>query len=174
MKDILIALDRIVGGSTYWGWKINWGCQPWQLRTYRQQKRLTLQAGWEDRVDFGLDLYRSTSTVPQRIPTPVPTPEVLTLVNLNALETEETKLDPIIGICETGFIQHERPVVFHEIITTNSSSSSDIENSNREQELPVVEEDSDLDSMPELEDETNLDSIEIPLWLIPNGVIVAF
>ena len=28
--------------------------------------------------------------------------------------------------------------------------------------------------MPELEDVPNLDSIEIPLWLIPNGVMVTF
>ena len=40
--------------------------------------------------------------------------------------------------------------------------------------MPVIEEDSDLDSMPELEDETNLDTIDIPLWLIPNGVLVTF
>ena len=31
-----------------------------------------------------------------------------------------------------------------------------------------------MDSMPELEDETNLDLVEIPLWLIPNGVMVTF
>ena len=41
-------------------------------------------------------------------------------------------------------------------------------------ELPVVEEGSDVDSMPELEDETNLDPVKIPLWLIPNGVMVTF
>ena len=41
-------------------------------------------------------------------------------------------------------------------------------------ELPVVDEGSDVDSMPELEDETNLDLVEIPLWLIPNGVMVTF
>ena len=28
--------------------------------------------------------------------------------------------------------------------------------------------------MPELEDETNLDLVEIPWWLIPNGVMVNF
>ena len=27
-KELLRTLDRIVGGSTYWGWKIEWGCQP--------------------------------------------------------------------------------------------------------------------------------------------------
>ena len=28
--------------------------------------------------------------------------------------------------------------------------------------------------MPELEDATNSDTVEIPLWLIPNGVMVTF
>ena len=28
VKELLRILDRIVGGSTYWGWKIEWGCQP--------------------------------------------------------------------------------------------------------------------------------------------------
>ena len=28
VKELLRMLDRIVGGSTYWGWKIEWGCQP--------------------------------------------------------------------------------------------------------------------------------------------------
>ena len=45
VKELLTILDRIVGGSTYWGWRIEWGCQPWYLMTYRQQKGLTLQAG---------------------------------------------------------------------------------------------------------------------------------
>ena len=31
-----------------------------------------------------------------------------------------------------------------------------------------------LDSMPELEDEINLDTLEIPVWLIPQGVVVNF
>ena len=52
LNDILIVLDRIVEGSMYWGWKINWGCQPWQLKTYHEQKVLTLQAGLEDMSCF--------------------------------------------------------------------------------------------------------------------------
>ena len=76
--------------------------------------------------------------------------------------------------CEVSHIQHERPVAFHEFIAHSLSNFSEVGIPNGEQELPVVREDSDLDSMPELEDETNLDSIEIPLWLIPNGVLVAF
>ena len=162
-NDILIALDRIIGGSTYWGWKIDWGYKPWQLRTYQQQKGLTLQAGWEDRVDFGLDLYQDIPVIPRRIPTPIPSPEVLTPIDLNALETEGTRLGPTTNICKVCHIQHERPVVFQEFISGSSSSSSDTENPNGVQELPVVEEGSDLDSIPESEDETNLDSIEIPL-----------
>ena len=33
-KELSITLYRIVGGSMYWGWKIEWGCQPWHLMTY--------------------------------------------------------------------------------------------------------------------------------------------
>ena len=33
-KELLGILDRIVGGSTYWGWKIEWGYQPWHSMTY--------------------------------------------------------------------------------------------------------------------------------------------
>ena len=40
--------------------------------------------------------------------------------------------------------------------------------------LPVVEENSDADSMPELEDETDLDGIDILWWLIPRGVVITF
>ena len=150
------------------------GYHPWQLRTYRQQKGLTLQAGWKDRVDFGLDLYRDIPEVPQKTPTPIPCPEVLTPVDLNALELEETELGSTTDICKVCHIRHEKPVVFHELISGSSSSSSGIENPNGVSELPVVDEASDLDSMPELEKETDLDSIEIPLWLIPNRVLVTF
>ena len=67
IKELLEILDRIVGGSSYWGWKIEWGCQPWHLMTYRQQKGLTLQAGWEDKLDFGLHLYRDVPEVSRKI-----------------------------------------------------------------------------------------------------------
>ena len=173
-KDLLIALDRIVGGSTYWGWKIEWGYHTWHLKTYRQQKGLTLQAGWEDKVDFGLDLYRDIPEVPQRILTPIHSPEVLTPVDLNTLEIKDTELDLPTDVCKLSHIEHERPVLFHELVSGSSASLSSIENINETLELPVVDEGSDLDSMPELEDETNLDSVEIPLWLIPNGVMVTF
>ena len=174
VKDLLRILDRIVGGSTYWGWKIEWGCQPWHLMTYRQQKGLTLQAGWEDKLDFGLELYRDTFEASLRILTPIHSPKVLTPVDLDALEVKNTELDLPTDVCKLSHIEHERPLLFHELISGSSVSSSSVGNNDGTLELPVVEEGSDVNSMPELEDETNLDSVEIPLWLIPNGVMVTF
>ena len=63
-------------------------------------------------------------------------------------------------------------MLFHELVSGSSASSSSVGNNGETLELPVVEEGSDVDSMPELEDETNLDLVEIPLWLIPNGVMI--
>ena len=65
-------------------------------------------------------------------------------------------------------------MLFHELISGSSVSSSSVENNNEILESPVVGEGSDVDSMPELEDATNPDTVEIPLWLIPNGVMVTF
>ena len=174
VKELLRILGRIVGGSTYWGWKIEWGCQPWHLMTYRQQKGLTLQAGWEDKLDFGLDLYRDPFEASLRILTPIYSPRVLTPVDLDALEAKDPELELPTDVCKLSHIHHERPVLFHELISGSSVSSSSVENNSETLELPVGHEESDLDSMPELEDVPNLDSIEIPLWLIPNGVMVTF
>ena len=174
IKELIRTLGRIVGGSKYWGWKIEWGCQPWHLMTYRQQKGLTLQAGWEDKLDFGLDLYRDIPEASLEIPTPIHSPEVLTPVDLDALEVRDMELDLPTDVCKLSHIEHERPTLFHELISGSSASSSNVGNDNETLELSVVEEGSDVDSMPELEDATNLDLVEIPLWLIPNGVMVTF
>ena len=174
VKELLGIIDRIVGGSTYWGWKVEWGCQPWQLMTYRQQKGLTLQAGWEDKLDFGFDLYRDTFEASLRVLTPIHSPEVLTPIDLDTLEVKDPELDLPTDVCKLSPIDHERPVLFHELISGSSVSSSSVENNNEIQESPVVGEGSDVDSMPELEDATNSGTVEIPLWLIPNGVMVTF
>ena len=163
IRDIIRALSRIIGGSTYWDWKVEWGCQPWHLMTYPQQKGLTLQAGWEDKLDFGLDLYRDIPGVPQKVLTPTHSPEVLTPVDLDALEIRDFELDLSTDVCKLSHIEHERPVLFHELIPGSSASSGSIENIDETLEIPVVDEESDVDSMPELEDETNLDLVEIPL-----------
>ena len=174
VKELLGILDRIVGGSTYWGWKVEWGCQPWHLMTYQQQKGLTLQAGWEDKLDFGLDLYRDTFEASLRVLTPIHSPEVLTPIDLDTLEVKDPELDLPTDVCKLSHIDHERPVLFHELISGSSVSSSSVENNNEIQESPVVGGGSDVDSMPELEDATNSGTVEIPLWLIPNGVMVTF
>ena len=142
--------------------------------TYRQQKGLTLQAGWEDKLDFGLDLYRDTLEVSLRILTPIHSPKVLTPVDLDALEVKDTELGLPTDVCKLSHIEHERPLLFHELISGSSVSSSSVGNNDETLELPVVEERTDVDSMPELEDEANLDLVETPLWLIPNGVRVTF
>ena len=134
VKELLRILDRIVGGSTYWGWKIEWGCQPWHLMTYRQQKGLTLQAGWEDKLDFGLDLYRDTFEASLRILTPIHS-EVLTPVDLDALEVKDSELELPTDVCKLSHIDHERPVLFHELISGSSVSSSSVENNNETLEL---------------------------------------
>ena len=174
VKELLRILDRIVGGRTYWGWKIEWGCQPWHLMTYRQQKGLTLQAGWEDKLDFGLDLYRDTFEASLRILTPIHTPRVLTPVDLDALEAKDTELDLPTDVCKLTHIEHEKPLLFHESVSGSSASSSSVGNNDETLELPVVEEGSDVDSMPDLEDEIDVSNIEIPLWLIPQGVVITF
>ena len=174
VKELLGILERIVGGSTYWGWKVEWGCQPWHLMTYRQQKGLTLQAGWEDKLDFGLDLYRDTFEASLRVLTPIHSPEVLTPIDLDTLEVKDPELDLPTDVCKLSHINRERPVLFDELISGSSVSSSSVENNNEIQGSPVVGEESDVDSMPELEDATNSGTVEIPLWLIPNGVMVTF
>ena len=109
-----------------------------------------------------------------RILTPIHSPRVLTPVNLDALEVKDPELDLPTDVCKLSYIDYERPVLFHELISGSSVSSSSVENNNETLESPVVDEGSDLDSMPELEDVPNLDLVEIPLWLIPNGVMVTF
>ena len=130
VKELLRILDRIVGGSTYWSWKIEWGCQPWHLMTYRQQKGLTLQAGWEDKLDFGLDLHRDTFEASLRILTPIQSPEVLTPIDLDALEVKNTDLGFPTDVCKLSHLEHEKPVLFHELISGSSVRSSSVEDNN--------------------------------------------
>ena len=180
IRDIIRVLNRIVEGNTSWGWKIDWGYLPWQLRTYRQQRGLTLQAGWEDKVDFGIELYRDRPVESLRYMVPTGPPETLKPEDLDVAETgSKVRTDT----CQVHCIHPRRPVAFQEFIPIGSSSSSssrssstsdEIGHPNETQELSVTAGDSDLDSMPELEDDIDSNTIEIPLWLIPRGVMIAF
>ena len=180
IRDIIRVLNRIVEGNTAWGWKIDWGYLPWQLRTYRQQRGLTLQAGWEDKVDFGIELYRDRPVESLRYMVPTGPPETLKPEDLDVAESRsKVRTDT----CQVHCIHPRRPVAFQEFIPIGSSSSSssrssstsdEIGHSNETQELSVTAGDSDLDSMPELEDNIDSSTLEIPLWLIPRGVMVVF
>ena len=119
-------------------------------------------------------MYRDTFEASLKILTPILSPRVLTPIDLDALEVKGIELDLPTDVCKLTHIEHERPVLFHELISGSSASSSSVENNNEILESPVVDEGSDVDSMPELEEVTDLDSVEIPWWLIPNGVMVTF
>ena len=106
-----------------------------------------------------------------RFMVPTGPPEVL---KPEDLDISESRSKVRTDICQVCHIQHERPVAFQEFIPIGSSSSSKVGDPNETQELSVVGGDSDIDSMPELEDEVDASAIEIPLWLIPNGVLIAF
>ena len=56
LVELIINLERIVDGETPYGRSIKWGYHLWQLHTYKRQHGLTLQAGWDDVVDFGIPL----------------------------------------------------------------------------------------------------------------------
>ena len=111
---------------------------------------------------------------PRSILVPVDPPRVLTPIDLDELEARKTELKVDTDTCKVCHIQHERPVAFHALILDDSNSSSDAESPNIAHELQPVERNSDLDSIPELEDEVDLDTAEIPLWLIPSGVTITF
>ena len=101
-------------------------------------------------------------------------PRVLTPVDLDAVEAEGPGSEIRTDTCKVCHIQPERPVAFHEFIPSETSSASEIENPNEACETSAHEEGSDLDSMPGLEDEIDLDTPKIPVWLIPHGVIGNF
>ena len=62
--------------------------------------------------------------LPEKILTPIHSPEVLTPVDLDALEIRDTELDLSTDVCKLSRIEHERPVLFHELIPGSSASSS--------------------------------------------------
>ena len=141
VNDLLKVLDSIVEGRTPWGWKIEWGSQIWQLRTFRQQVGLILQAGWEDKIDFGLDLYRDIPVVSPKTLVSKNRFQVLSPVDLSALRGETDKPEVVTDTCKVCHLQHERPVVFHEQISNNSSSSSSTGDNNETNELSIGKED---------------------------------
>ena len=61
---------------------------------------------------------------------PILSPRVLTPIDLDALEVKDTDLDLPTDVCKLSHIEHERLVLFHELISGSSASSSSVENNN--------------------------------------------
>ena len=57
------------------------------IENYRQQRGLTLQAGWEDKVDFGIELHRDRPVGSLRYMVPTGPPETLKPEDLDVAET---------------------------------------------------------------------------------------
>ena len=91
-------------------------------------------------------------------------------IDLDALE--ESGMTVSSDICKVCHVCHERPVVFQELILDESGSSGDEGTPSVARDAPPSEEDSDLDSMPELEDEVDLETPGIPG--ISRGVAITF
>ena len=115
--EAIINLRRIVDGETPYGRPIQWGYHFWQLHTYKQQHGLTLQAGWEDVVDFGIPLGK------------------LIKVAVPRCSNQEAALLPLIGqrcrtntvsdICELDYIPRLQKLALCESVVDISSQSSD-------------------------------------------------
>ena len=126
-------------------------------------------------VDCDINLYRDIPSAPSRVPiVSIVPPRPLAPIDLDVEEGREAELGICTDVCKVCHIHHERPVVFHEFISGDLDRLSEEENRDIVHRLPAVEEGSGDDSMPELEDELNLDTIEILLWLIPRGVTITF
>ena len=74
---------------------------------------------------------------------------MLTPVDLDALEVKDPELELPTDVCKLSHIDHERPVLFNELISGSTVSSSSVENNGETLESPVVGEGSGVDSMPE-------------------------
>ena len=152
--ELIINLGRIVNGEMPYGRPIQWGYHFWQLHTYKQQHGLTLQAGWEDVVDFGIPLGK------------------LIKVAVPRCSNQETTLLPPIGqrsrfntvsdVCELDYVPQLQKLVLCESVVDISSQSSDEDGSIRSGESETAHFDIDdlatdelastPDSIPDLED----------------------
>ena len=140
------------------------------MRTYRHQKGLTLQAGWDNRVDYELPIYRDIEYNPPVLLIPASVTGALTPIDLDAIDESEKVSQT--DICRVCHIQHPQPIEVQELLLEGGSSSDNRETPSHKEE--PIEENSDLDSLPELEDDSSLGTFRIPSWLIPPGVVVTF
>ena len=149
LVELIINLERIVAGETPYGRSIKWGYHLWQLPTCRRQHGLTLQAGWDDVVDFGIKLGRIVRVaVPKncRSGSFDPTPSA-----------QDSRFDSVSGTCELSRIPKLQKLVLCEAVVEVPSQSSQEEGSSESEESETDH--FDLDNLSTEELESSSDSI---------------
>ena len=152
--ELIINLGRIADGETPYGRPIQWGKHFWQLHTYKQQHGLTLQAGWEDVVDFGIPLGKVIKVAVPRCSSQQSTP----LAPIG----QRCKSNTVSDTCELDYIPRLQRLALCESVVDISSQSTSEDGSigTSESETAYFDIDDlstdDLtsipDSIPELED----------------------
>ena len=152
--ELIINLGRIADGETPYGRPIQWGNHFWQLHTYKQQRGLTLQAGWEDVVDFGIPLGKVIKVAVPRCSSQQST--------LLAPLGQRCRSNTVSDICQIDYTPRlQRLALCESVIDTSSQSSSEdgsIGSSESEtahfdlDDLSTDDLTSIPDSIPELED----------------------
>ena len=154
LVELIINLGRIVDGETPYGRPIQWGYHFWQLHTYKQQHGLTLQAGWEDVVDFGIPLGKVIKVAVPRCSNQEST--------LLAPIGQRCRSNTVSDICELDYIPRLQKLALCESVVDISGQSSDEDGSigSGESETACFDIDdlstddlaSTSDSIPDLED----------------------
>ena len=116
LVELIINLERIVAGETPYGRPIKWGYHLWQLHTCKRQHGLTLQAGWDDVVDFGITLGRII-----RVAVPKSCKFGSSIL---ASSGQEYRSDTVSGICELSHIPKLQKLALREAVIEISSQNS--------------------------------------------------
>ena len=155
LVELVIQLEWIIKGETPFGRPVKWGRHLWQLHTYKRQHGLTLQAGWDDVVDFGIPLGRIVKVV-------IPRRYDLQSVSPTQIEGHRPKINSVSDVCKIDYVPQLQKLVLSEAVVDilNPSSSEDDDRSSSESEtvrfdidnLSTDELDSTSDSLPDLVD----------------------
>ena len=149
LVKLIINLERIVAGETPYGQPIKWGYHLWQLHTYKRQHGLTLQAGWDDVVDFGITLGRIVR---------VATPRNCRFGSSNSTSSgQEGRSASVSGICELSHIPKLQKLALREAVVEIPSQSSQEGESSESDESETVH--FDLDNLSTEELVSSSDSI---------------
>ena len=149
LVELIINLERIVAGETPYGRPIKWGYHLWQLHTCKRQHGLTLQAGWDDVVDFGITLGRIVKVA-------VPKGCRFGSSILTSLG-QEHRSDTVCGVCELNHIPQLQRLALREAVVEISSQSSLEGGSTESDESETVH--FDLDNLSTEELESSSDSV---------------